>query len=238
MDRREHLKLLLAGSFGAGLLMTTGCSPEDRKISEEIIREAGGGYGRNPEEMEHDKRLHSETFFTENELKMVALLADIIIPADEVSGSATDVGVPEFIEFMMKDFPPFQVPTRGGLMWLNNQCRSRFDKTFPECSEEERMEVIDEIAWPDNAKPEMEYGVRFFNRMRNLTATGFFTTETGIRDLGYMGNRTNFWDGVPEEVLRKHGMEYDQKTLDECIRIEEWHKVAEWDDEGNLLDRG
>jgi gluconate 2-dehydrogenase gamma chain len=235
MDRREHIKLLLAGSFGAGLLMTTGCSAEDRERSEEIINQAGGGYGRNAEEMAHDERLHSETFFTEEELRMVAILADIIIPADEVSGSATDAGVPDFIEFMMKDFPAFQVPTRGGLMWLNNQCRGRFGNPFIECSEEQRLEMIDEIAWPDNAAPEMEYGVRFFNRMRNLTATGFFTSEMGIKDIGYVGNRPGFWDGVPDEVLKKHGLSYDQKTIDECIKAEDRGRIAEWDDNANLI---
>lgn len=235
MDRREHIKLLLAGSFGAGLLLSTGCSTEDRERSEQIIRAAGGGYGRNAEEMAHDEKLHSETFFTEEELKMVAVLADIIIPADEKSGSATDAGVPDFIEFMMKDFPAFQVPTRGGLMWLNNQCRTRFNKSFLDCSEAERMEVIDLIAWPDDAGPEMEYGVRFFNRMRNLTATGFFTSEMGIKDIGYQGNRPGFWDGVPDEVLKKHGLSYDQKTLDECIKEEDRYRIAEWDDNGNPI---
>ncbi len=235
MDRREHLKLLLAGSFGAGLLLTTGCSEEDRKTSEEIIRKEGGGYGRTPGEIAHDEKLHSETFFTEQEHKMVEVLADIIIPADDQSGSATDAGVPDFIEFMMKDYPAFQVPTRGGLMWLNNQCKSRFEKTFLECSEPERMEMIDEIAWPDDAKPEMEYGVRFFNRMRDLTATGFFTSEIGVRDIGYRGNIPGFWDGVPEDVLKKHGLSYDQKTLNQSIKAEDRNRVAEWDDEGNLL---
>jgi gluconate 2-dehydrogenase gamma chain len=235
MDRREHIRLLLAGSFGAGLLMTTGCTAEDRELSEEMIRQGGGGYGRNAEEMAHDERLHAETFFTEEELKMVAVLSDIIIPADEVSGSATDAGVPDFIEFMMKDFPVFQVPTRGGLMWLNNQCRSRFEKPFLECSEEQKIEMINLIAWPDDAAPEMEYGVRFFNRMRNLTATGFFTSEMGIRDIGYMGNRPNFWDGVPEAVLKKHGLTYDQKTLNECIKAEDRSRIAEWDVDANLI---
>lgn len=236
MDRRDHLKLLLAGSFGAGFLMSGGCTEEDRRTSEELLR-SGGGYGRTPEEVDHDERLRSETFLTDREMQMVAVLADIIIPADETSGSATDVGVLDFIEFMMKDYPPFQVPTRGGLMWLNNQCRSRFGSEFLDCSEAQRMEVIEDIAWPDTASPEMEYGVRFFNRMRNLTATGFFTSEQGIEYLGYMGNRPGFWDGVPEEVLRKHGLSYDQKTLDECIKPEERARIAEWDDEGNLLNR-
>lgn len=234
MDRREHLKLLLAGSFGAGLLMTGGCTPEDREQSERIIRE-GGGYGRTPEEVAHDERLNSETFFTDQEREMVEILADIIIPADEKSGSATDAGVPDFIEFMMKDFPAFQVPTRGGLMWLNNRCRQRFDAPFTECSEEQRLEMIDEIAWPDDAAPEMEYGVRFFNRMRNLTATGFFTSEMGIEDLGYQGNRPGFWDGVPDHVLEKHGLSYDERWLDQYIKAEDRNRIAEWDDDGNLI---
>jgi gluconate 2-dehydrogenase gamma chain len=110
MDRREHLKLLLAGGAGAGLFMATGCTEEDQRISEEIIRENGGyGYGRTDYEKEIDERIHAEQIFTEREFEMVKVLADIIIPADEESGSATDAGVPDFIEFMMKDHPPFQL---------------------------------------------------------------------------------------------------------------------------------
>lgn len=233
MDRREHLKLLLAGGVGAGLFMATGCTEEDQQTSREIIDQYGFSYGRTSEETERDERLHSDRFFSETEFKMVEVLADIIIPADEESGSATDVGVPDFIEFMMKDFPPFQLVTRGGLMWLNSQCHSRFDKPFLECSEAERLEIIDEIAWPDRAKPEMAYGVRFFNRMRDLTATGFFTTRAGVDYLGYQGNTPGFWDGVPDEVLEKHGLEYDQKTLDECIKEEDRYRLAEWDENGN-----
>lgn len=236
MDRREHLKILLAGSVGAGLFLGTSCTNEDRKKSEEIIRNgSGGGYGRTEAEKEHDRRLHNETFFSDTEFKTVETLADIIIPADETSGSATEARVPDFIEFMMKDFPAFQDPTRGGLMWLNNQCLKQFNKTFLDCSEAERMEMIDQIAWPDDADPEMEYGVRFFNRMRDLTATGFFTSEMGIEYLGYKGNSPGFWNGVPDEVLQKHGFSYDQKTLDECIKEENRYRIAEWDDEGNIL---
>jgi gluconate 2-dehydrogenase gamma chain len=235
MDRREHLKLLLAGSIGMGLFMTS-CTEEDRKISVEIInRESGFGYGRTQEEMERDRRFHSETFFTDSEMEIIEILADIIIPADEESGSATDAGVPDFIEFMMKDMPQLQVPTRGGLMWLNSECKRRFNTIFAECSESQRMEVIDDIAWPDDADPEMMFGVRFFNRMRDLVSTGFFTSQIGVEYLGYQGNTPGFWDGVPEEVLNKHGFEYDQKTLDECIKAEDRYRVAEWDDHANIL---
>jgi hypothetical protein len=232
MDRREHLKLLLAGSIGTGLLLTS-CTEEDMETSRQIIAE--GSYGRTQAEQLRDEKLHADTFFTEHERNTVEVLADLIIPADENSGSATEAGVPDFIEFMMKDMPYMQVPTRGGLMWLDNQCRQRYGTNFVDCSASEQTELIDEIAYPDEASEEMQYGVRFFNRMRDLTATGFFTSKMGIDDLGYQGNRTNVWDGVPPEVLDKHGLTYDQKTLDECVKPEERNMVAEWDEDGNLI---
>lgn len=240
MDRKEYIKLMMAGSLGAGLFMATGCTEEDREVSEQLISEnqAGNGYGRTGAEKLHDQRLHADTFFTPEEKEMVAVLSDIIIPADEVSGSATDAGVVEFIEFMMKDYPPFQVPTRGGLMWLNNLCKKEYNSDFLSCSSQQRIEVIDRIAWPDDAAPGMEYGVRFFNRMRNLVSTGFFTSEMGIKDLDYKGNRANFWDGVPDDVLAKHGLSYDEKTLNETIRFEEQGLMAEWDEDGNLIRPG
>lgn len=235
MDRREHLKLLLGGTLGSGLFLGSSVSEEDIKTSKEIIRQDGGGYGRTEAEQKRDERLHSETFFTAHELATVAVLSDIIIPADEVSGSATDAGVPDFIEFMMKDLPYMQVPTRGGLMWLDNQCKKRFGQVFVDCTSSQQIEIVDEIAYPDKAKPEMEYGVRFFNRMRNLAATGFFTTEMGLKDMGYKGNRANQWDGVPKEVLAKRGLSYDKKTLKECVRNSERGVVAKWDKDGNLI---
>lgn len=97
------------------------------------------------------------------------------------------------------------------------------------------MVIIDEIAWPDEARPEMQYGVRFFNRMRDLTTIGFFTSEIGVEYLGYQGNEPGFCDGVPDEVLKKHGLEYDPKTLEESIKEEDRYRLAKWDENGNLL---
>jgi len=234
MDRREYLKLMVAGSVGTGFLMTTSCTKEDRELSEKIISD--NSYGRTQEELLHDNALQEAVFFTEHERKTIAVLCDWIIPADEVSGSATDAGVPDFIEFMMKDIPSMQVPTRGGLMWLDNQSRQRYDSNFIDCSRTDQQDLLDQIAYPDEASEEMQYGVRFFNRIRDLTATGFFTSEMGIQDLDYQGNRTTVWDGVPSHVLEKHGMSYDQKTLDESLKPENRTKIAEWDDDGNLID--
>jgi len=232
MDRRENLKLLLSGTVATGFILTTGCSTEDKKQSANIL---GGGYGRTAEEVVYDQKLVAETFFTEKEQKMVTVLADIIVPKDEVSGSASDAGVTEFIEFMMKDYPDFQLPMRGGLMWLDNLSLATYDKTFLDITQEEKMTLVDKIAWPDTAEADMQYGVKFFNLLRNLTCTGFFTTQIGLNDMGYVGNRPNQWDGVPEEVLKKHNLSYDERTLQVCLKIEDQQKVAQWDDQGNLI---
>ena len=149
-------------------------------------------------------------FFTATEFRLVRVLADIVIPKDERSGSATDAGVPEFMDFMMIDQPVRQVAMRGGLAWLDVECQGRFDKTFLDCAETERAAVLDDIAWPARAKPDFAHGVAFFNNFRDLTASGFWTTRMGIDDLQYMGNRSVArWNGCPPEALKKLGVSYE-----------------------------
>lgn len=148
-------------------------------------------------------------FFTTGEFQLVRTLADIVIPKDERSGSASDAGVPEFIDFMMLDQPERQVAMRGGLAWLDLACQQRFDKTFMNCSDAERTSVLDDIAWPTKARPELAHGVAFFNSFRDLTASGFWTTRMGIDDLQYVGNRSVArWSGCPEAALKKLGVSY------------------------------
>lgn len=149
-------------------------------------------------------------FFTAPEFKLVSTLADIIIPKDERSGSASDAGVPEFMDFMMIDQPARQVAMQGGLAWLDHECQQRFDKVFLDCSDEQRRIVLDDIAWPAQAKPEVAHGVAFFTSFRDLTAAGFWTTRMGIDDLEYIGNRSVArWNGCPDAALKKLGVSYD-----------------------------
>lgn len=221
MDRRKSLKALAVGSLSASVLLE-GCKLMDKKEeTKKILAETAAGdftIDRMKEEAEHDKALLAQHFFTDHEMKTIAILADIIIPRDEVSGSATDAGVPAFIDFIVLDMPEHQVPMRGGLRWLDLQSATRYNQDFVTCSEKERMELIDDIAWPEKAKPEMAQGVAFFNLMRNLTATGFYTSEIGVKDLGYAGNVPNKWNGVPDEELKRLGIAYSEKEMQECAK--------------------
>ncbi|WP_163460364.1 gluconate 2-dehydrogenase subunit 3 family protein, partial [Escherichia coli] len=73
---------------------------------------------------------------------------------------------------------------------------------FVSCNSKEQIEVVDSIAYPEKAKKELAQGVAFFNRMRDLVTTGFYTSEIGVKDLDYKGNVPNQWNGVPEDVLK------------------------------------
>jgi len=196
MKRRDILKILLAAP--AATFSWTDAEAAQAAASAQAARAATTAKPFVPK------------FFTATEFKLVRTLADIIIPKDERSGSASDAGVPEFMDFMMIDQPTRQIAMRGGLAWLDSECQERFDKTFLDCIETERTAVLDDIAWPQKARPELSHGVAFFNSFRDLTASGFWTTRMGIDDLQYMGNRSVArWNGCPPEALKKLGVSYE-----------------------------
>lgn len=208
MDRRKYLKTLAVGTLSTSILLDSCSTP----VSKVEAQTGPPPLDRQPIEKAREEKLKVEKFFDPHEMATIALLSDIIIPKDDVSGSASDAKVPDFIEFMVKDRPGYQLPMRGGLKWLDVQSNKRFNKFFMDCTSSEQIELVDDIAFPEQAKKEMEPGVAFFNLMRDLTATGFFTSEIGIKDLGYVGNRPNQWDGVPQDVLDQYGMKYDERT--------------------------
>ena len=215
MDRRNSIKALMIGAVSSGVLVEA-CKTEDKKKAQPSSASVNT-LNRMPEEEAHYKEVTAKAYFTGDEMSTITILADIIIPKDSVSGSASDAKVPDFIEFIVKDMPEHQIPMRGGLRWVDMQCLNRFGKAFRECAKDQQMQVVDDIAFPKKAKPQMAQGVSFFNLMRNLTATGFYTSEIGVKDIGYMGNQPNQWNGVPDDVLKQYGLAYSERELKECI---------------------
>jgi gluconate 2-dehydrogenase gamma chain len=109
---------------------------------------------------------------------------------------------------MMVDQPARQTAMRGGLAWLDRECVTRYEKTFRACTPAERTAVLDDISWPHKARPEVSHGVAFFNAFRDLTASGFWTSRIGIKDIEYLGNvYVPEWTGCPEAVLKKLGVD-------------------------------
>jgi len=207
MKRRDTLKALTLSSLGFAALNPQETLAENRALATDAalpdvpVKVPGG---RLKEEAIRDAKLNAEKFFTPAEMATIKVLADIIIPADSKSGSASDAGVPAFIEFIVKDMPLNQTPMRGGLKWIDRESQKRFSKVFTLITKAQQLQIVDDIAYPQKAKAIHSQGVAFFNLMRNLTASGFYTTRIGIDDIGYVGNTPNVWQGPPEDVLKQY----------------------------------
>ena len=236
MDRRESMKSLLIGTMAGGVLLE-GCAPEVADTSTMPVAqpEDKGKYGRTIEEKARDEKLKNAEGFTESELATIAILCDLILPPTATAGGALDAGVPAFIDFIAKDIPAHELPIKGGLMWLESRSNNSFGLSFSKLTDAQHKSILDEIAYPDEAAPDVSVGAAFFSRMRNLTLTGYYTTKMGVDDLGYQGNSPNVWDGVPQEVLDEHGLAYDAAWLAKCVDQSKREDIAEWDDQGNLL---
>lgn len=208
MKRRDTLKALSLSAITATIAGTEAHADVPKKPAAPPSL-SDFKNGKSAAELARDAKTAAETFFNVHEMQTIRLLADFIIPADGQFGGATEAKVAEFIGFIVKDMPQHQTPMRGGLKWLDTQSTKQFGKKFIACTKAQQIEMLDQIAYPQQAKPEMSQGVAFFNLMRNLTATGYFTTEVGFKYLGYVGNRPNAWEGVPADVLQKHGLSYD-----------------------------
>ena len=197
MDRRTSLKLALLTP--PALTLAAGCTWTDADVERAHDRTQAARAAGYPAE---------RVFFTDHEDATVRVLADLVLPADDRSPAASALGVPAFIDFMADEQKHLQVPLRGGLAWLDVHTRRRTGKRFLEATDAERRSVLDEIAYPDRAAPDVAPGVAFFNRFRDLVASGFWTTREGMADLGYVGNvAVHQWTGAPEAEMRRLGLE-------------------------------
>jgi hypothetical protein len=195
MERREAVELLSALPFLGGLPLPPAAAQRGARFVRELRAAAPQAY--------------APRFFTAHEWQTVRLLVDLVLPKDARSGSATDAGVPEFMDFILMEYPDNQLWMRGGLAWLDTETRRRFAAAFVDADPAQRTKILDDIAWPDKAPAGLHQGVEFFNRFRDLTASGFFSSEMGVADIQYQGNTyVVAWDGCPPEQLRKLGVRY------------------------------
>lgn len=198
MTRREALGLLAALPLAGAVELTP-------PVLDRAIRAAE----RAKADAEAAGAPYKPKFFTAHEWRSVRVLVDDVIPRDGRSGSATDAAVPEFMDFIMLDKPDNQTWMRGGLAWMDAQCQDAHGRAWVDCTPAQRAALLDAIAWPKKAAPERSHGVAFFNRFRDLTSSGFWSSKVGIEDIGYMGNQMlPAWNGCPQAALDKLGVSY------------------------------
>ena len=137
-----------------------------------------------------ENHAYAPKFFSPRDYKTLQTLCQTIIPSDADAKGAVEAGAPEFIDLITSENKDYQVALGGGVMWLDNTCIDRYGKTYLDCTPQQQKEILDLIAYRQNAKKDagLGTGIEFFSFLRKLTADGYFTSEIGIEYLGYIGN--------------------------------------------------
>jgi gluconate 2-dehydrogenase gamma chain len=189
ISRRDVLKNLAIGAAGGSILQVIpveAAALAHQMVHKEKATTPGGNY--------------TPKYFSAHEYATLLILCDTILPKDEKSGGALEAEAPEFIDLLTSENKDFQLEFGGGLMWLDNFCLDRFEKTFLDATADQRKEVLDLIAYRKNAlaDPSLSQGVVFFSRLRDMTCDGFYSSKIGIADLEYIGNTAlAVWPGCP-----------------------------------------
>ncbi|MDG1271973.1 MAG: gluconate 2-dehydrogenase subunit 3 family protein [Flavobacteriaceae bacterium] len=231
MNRRDSLKYLASGTLATGFLFSS-CEWMSKDAVVKSLWKYK--YGRTPEEIIHDNNLLSQQFFDAEEINLIEDLGNIIIPPNS-NGNIKEAEVVDFIEFIAKELIELQQPLRFGLSELNKRSINDFQKNFIDLNFDEKQKLLDPIAYPEEVSEVLIDQANFFSLLRDLVVTGYFTSEVGINDLGYVGNQPNVWDGVPKEILLKHNLEYDPEWESKFLNIEKRNDIAKWDEKGNLI---
>jgi gluconate 2-dehydrogenase gamma chain len=124
-----------------------------------------------------------------HEYATVRRLTELIIPADDVSGSAVEAGAPEFIDLIASHNEELGAQITGGVAWLDRWSERRHGKPFVQAAPADQTAMLDLIAFRKNASPETGPGIAFFDWMRRLTADAFYTSPVGVKDIGFKGNK-------------------------------------------------
>jgi gluconate 2-dehydrogenase gamma chain len=213
MDRRAVLKTLASTAIALPVLGASAppapAVPSVHSPSELVAPPGPRGTAWDPDLVRPRKRWTNK--LSAAELVTLSALCDMIIPADSRSPSASAVGVPAYINEVVS--APYDwaeqelVRIRGGLAWLNTESRRRFSRTFARCTNAQRTAICDDICHEPKAAPELKSAAKFFDRIRDLTAEGFYTTDAGMKDIGYVGNvALPKFEGPPPAVLKHLGL--------------------------------
>jgi gluconate 2-dehydrogenase gamma chain len=201
-ERRDFLKLMTSVQAAALISVTP--------FASEVARAAMPPQPADPAapDTRHPKAL------SPHEWRTIRILADWILPADERSGGAIQAGVPEFLDDWL-DWKrgDLLAEIQGGLTWLDMESNRSFGSDFAGCSSGQQKRILDRIAYPEKAAPEDAGAVAFFNTLRDLVVSGYFTSRTGIRDLPYVGNEPQSgWNGCPSEIEALLGVGRKKRT--------------------------
>ena len=205
MDRRTTIKWVLAAGAAWPQLGKYAAR------SESMLTARGYGTDPNLTAKYRPGELWPLTF-TAAQRRLAGILADIIIPADDHSPSASAVGVVEFIDEWVSAPYPDQQRDRNivldGFAWLDAEAARRFGKGFADLDAMQHHGICDDICDASRATAERHTAAHFFALYRDLTGGGFYSSPAGRKDLNYIGNvPLASFEGPPRALLKALGLD-------------------------------
>ena len=214
LSRREALRniALTVTAVAGGQLSLEAAQHVHQQVKEEKKRE--GAY--------------KLKLFNEREYKTLGRLAELIVPADPVSGSAREAGAPEFIDLLCSQNKELADIYTGGLLWLDAQMQDRYAASFLEAKEDQQTAMLDLLVAAEKQEgerraqgltfediqryqefesygiyrpSELSPGIRFFSWVRKMAVDAFYTSEIGVKDVGYQGNTAVPKFEVSQEII-------------------------------------
>jgi len=182
------------------------------------------------EEKEQDGGSYQPLFFKDHEFRTVRRLTELIIPSDEVSGSALEAGAPEFIDLLCSENLELAMVFTGGILWLDREMNRRWGSPFTSSDEQQQHRMLETLSQEARHQERREQaarnprfktdplnlgflqytteptstlgpGGRFFVWVRRMTVDAFATSPIGVKDVDYQGN--GYWERyrVPQEAI-------------------------------------
>lgn len=126
--------------------------------------------------------------FSVDEYRTLERLTDLIIPVENGAPGAVAAGCAAWIDTISSENEQLQGIYRRGFTWLDAAMRERGARDFLSATPGEQTALLDLIAYRRNETAELAPGIEFFTWVRRMTVDAFYTSEIGIRDVGYKGN--------------------------------------------------
>lgn len=135
-------------------------------------------------------------FLSKDQANTIAEITETILPKTSTPG-AKDLGVPQFIDKMLKDLLSKE-DQQGFITELNQfdqDCKAAYGKVFVDCTQAQREEYLLKLDKAGAKSPPSFWGIStvanpapptFFRRLKGLTLMGYYTSqEVGLNILRY-----------------------------------------------------
>jgi gluconate 2-dehydrogenase gamma chain len=185
ITRRDVLRRLGATLMATGVL--------DRVSAQEVhhlaVAQAGSDGAYTPKAL------------SDHEYSTLVRLTDLVIPVENGKPGAVAAGAAAWIDMLSTENPQLKEIYTKGLAWVDAEIKRRGAADFVSATPDQQTMLLDLIAYRRNSSPELDPGIQFFTWVRRMTVDAFYTSEIGIADIDYRGNRPQATYPEPTEAI-------------------------------------